>query len=195
MLQLIRQCFICLSLCLNRPRTFTSPNDLGEPKHTIEQIIPSFLENKIDSWTYCIYLYTYKNTAVHSFPQRREKQPGPFSRLGGKVSHSPVLPGCYMSPWHFWFLSKPDAGGFFSLFSMFGEHLSVLGTLPANISLPEIFICPIWKDAFCILALSLHSNWVSPSLIYSSSNWAILHCDKAIPVVIQLCSSLVYGCF
>lgn len=74
-----------------------NPNDLKEPKHTTKQIIPSLLENKIDSLTYCIYLYTYINTAVHSFPQREEKQPGPISRLGGKVSHSLVLPGCYMS--------------------------------------------------------------------------------------------------
>lgn len=192
MLQLIRQCF---NSCLNRPRTFTSPNDLGERKHTIEQIIPSFLENKIDSLTYCIYLYTYKNTAVHSFPQRQEKQPGPFSRLDGKVSHSPVLPGCYKSPWHFCFLSKPDAGGVFFYFLCLGKRLSVLGTLPANISLPEIYICPIWKDAFCILALNLYSNWVSQSLIYSSSNWATLHCGKAVQVVIQLSSSLVYGHF
>lgn len=147
MLQLInwRQCFLHLSLCLNHPRTFTNPSDLGEPKHTIEQIIPSFLENKIDSLTYCIYLYTYKNTAVHRFPQREGKQPGPFSRPGGKVSHSPVLAGCYMSQWQFCFLSRPDAFFFSFIFHVWG-----------NTSLSWEFCLQIFPYLKCLSYLKMH---------------------------------------
>lgn len=82
--------------------------------------------HSIISLAYCMHLYTCKNTAVHSFPQREEKQPGPFSRLDGKVSRSPFLAGSSMSQWHFCFLSRPGPGFYFLHLE---KHLPALGTL------------------------------------------------------------------
>lgn len=142
-----RKCFIYLSQHLGSPWTCTNPDDLGESKHTIEQIIPSFLENKIDSLTYHIYLYAYKNTAVRSFPQRKEKQPGPRSWLDGKVSgrllHVTLI-----------FLFTVKARHEFLLFSVVGEkppcsgnfvqpafpHLKYLPYLKRRLVSPQILI-------------------------------------------------------
>lgn len=146
----------------------------GAKTHYVEQIIPSFLENKIDSLTYCMYLYTCKNTAVHSFSQREEKQPGPFSRLDGKVSHSPFLAGCYMSQWHFCFLSRPGTGFYFLNLE---KHLPVLGTSCCKYFPLETFVLP---EKALSESPNPHSNQGSPSLIYVSSNWAILSYDEAI---------------
>lgn len=136
-----------------------------------------------------MHLYTCKNTAVHSFPQREEKQPGPFSRLDGKVSRSPFLAGCSMSQWHFCFLSRPGTGFYFLHLE---KHLPVLGTLcckyfpslkhlsylKRHLASPHILILirgpqfDLWKQQLSHIAL-----WWSRS------------------VVAQLCSSLARGCF